>query len=88
MRNITENIENAIHKNIPWSVLVFSEFIGQIEVVEKNVEASFWEDEENWAIVMLKKEILMYVWKKYPHLAQVLWVWLRGVGDLCPLKDL
>jgi len=64
MKNITQEIKNAINQNILWSVKIFFDFIEKLRVEE--IEVSYWEGEENWATLGVENIPIGYLWKKYP----------------------
>ncbi len=65
MRNITQDLKNAIGVDLPWSVDQFYVFIERIQLLKFKV--SYWEGEENWATVSsINDDLLGYVWQKYP----------------------
>jgi hypothetical protein len=66
MVNITQDIKNAIYQDILWSISLFFDFV---EVSKNNkVEVSYWENEENWATLIIGQNPIGYLWKKYPLL--------------------
>lgn len=66
MRDITQEIRNAIDQNIPWSIDVFFDTIERLG--REHVEISYWDGEENWATLAIDKRPIGYLWKKYPFL--------------------
>jgi len=64
MRDITKNIKNAIAQDVPWGIDLFFSAIELLK--ENNYQLSYWENEENWAILIIKNEPIGYMWKKYP----------------------
>jgi hypothetical protein len=63
---ITQNILNAISKDVLWSVDLFFKFIEQLQ--KKQYIVSYWENEENWASISFEGTLVGYLWKKYPLL--------------------
>lgn len=66
MENITQKIKSAINQNILWSPSIFFEFIESLK--KKKIEVSYWEEEENWATLIIDKKPIGYLWKRYPVL--------------------
>lgn len=66
MKNITQDIKKAINQNVLWSINTFYDFIETIR--NKGFEVSFWDGEENWAILIVAKTNIGYLWEKYPLL--------------------
>ncbi|WP_142686761.1 hypothetical protein [Chitinophaga polysaccharea] len=63
MRDITHSIEKAINQDVLWR----QGFFNIIKKLEGNgYIISFWENEENWASILLGDEIIGYMWEKYP----------------------
>lgn len=63
MKDITRSIEKAISQNVLWR----QEFSGVIKKLQDNgYIISFWENEENWASILLDNNIIGYMWEKYP----------------------
>ena len=65
MRDITKTIKEAVYSNALWSVSMFYETLKELEKIK--VKISYWENEENWAIIFDKySKVKGYIWKKYP----------------------
>ena len=64
MKDITNIINEVGSTEMMWSTELFYSVIE--EIGNNEFEVSFWEDEENWASVLVNKETIAYVWKKYP----------------------
>lgn len=63
MKDITHSIEKAISQNVLWR----QEFLNVMKKLQDNgYITSFWEDEENWASILLDDNIIGYMWEKYP----------------------
>jgi hypothetical protein len=66
MKNVTQDIKNAINQNVLWSISLFFDFI---KVIRNNkIDISYWENEENWATLIIDQNPIGYLWKKYPLL--------------------
>ncbi|SKD09631.1 hypothetical protein SAMN05660461_5520 [Chitinophaga ginsengisegetis] len=63
MKDITHSIEKAISQDVLWRQ-GFSNIIKKLE--NNGYIISFWENEENWASILLGDEIIGYMWEKYP----------------------
>ena len=66
MKNITQEIKDAISQNIVWSINIFFDFIENFR--KEDIEVSYWDGEENWATLIIDKKPIGYLWKKYPVL--------------------
>ncbi len=66
MKNITQEIKNAINQNVLWSIGMFFDFIENLR--NEKIEVSYWEGEENWATLIIDEKPIGYLWKKYPVL--------------------
>lgn len=61
--NIKKEIIRATSHNILWPL---SEFYEVLEILKQNgIGISYWEDEENWAGLIIEKQTIGYIWKKY-----------------------
>ncbi|NLR62518.1 hypothetical protein HGH93_30785 [Chitinophaga polysaccharea] len=63
MEDITDSIVKAIRQDVLWmQTLVYV-----VEKLQNNgYTISFWENEENWAIMLRNDSVIGYMWKKYP----------------------
>lgn len=66
MKNITQEIKDAISQNIVWSINIFFDFIENFR--KEDIEVSYWDGEENWVTLIIDKKPIGYLWKKYPVL--------------------
>ena len=66
MKDITQHINKAMSEDVLWRVNQFYTIIERLP--EKGYTVSYWEGEENWAIVHLNNNIVAYLWQKYPLL--------------------
>lgn len=66
MKDITNLVKSAIEQDVPWSIDLFFEVLQLIGANDYDV--SFWEGEENWAILSSQENKVGYLWKKYPLL--------------------
>jgi len=66
MKDITEYLLAAVNKDVLWSVSCFYEIVEQF--TENNYTVSYWEGEENWAVIISEGIIVGYLWYKYPML--------------------
>lgn len=64
MKDITQQIKNAISQDVLWSIDIF--FVVKEHLIKNGYEVSYWENEENWAIILIKNKTIAYLWKKYP----------------------
>lgn len=63
MKDITHSIEKAISQDVLWR----QGFFNIIKKLQDNgYIISFWENEENWASILLDDKIIGYMWEKYP----------------------
>jgi len=63
MKDITHSIEKAISQNASWRQ-GFSNVIKKLQ--DNGYIVSFWENEENWASILLDDSLIGYMWEKYP----------------------
>lgn len=64
MRNISKCLKEVISRDVNWQ---FSIFYDVVEALENDgFDTSFWEGEENWALISYNDEGIGYIWKKYP----------------------
>lgn len=71
MKDLTNSFLTAIAQEVTWRVSHFYEFIENATQLIENLEVSFWEGDENWALLYRKNEFnenetICYVWHKYP----------------------
>jgi len=66
MRDITQEIREAIDQNTRWSIEIFFDLIERLK--RENVGVSYWNGEENWATLAIDRKSIGYLWKKYPVL--------------------
>lgn len=64
MINITAAVKQATRINILWKHRECYIFLNYLK--SKGCQVDFSEEEDNWAIVSLGEETLMYVWANYP----------------------
>lgn len=63
MKDITHNIEKAINQDVLWR----QGFLNMLKKLQDNgYIISFWENEENWASILVDDNIIGYMWEKYP----------------------
>lgn len=63
MKDITHSIEKAINQDVLWRPSFFK-IIKKLQ--DDRYIISFWENEENWASILLGDSIIGYIWEKYP----------------------
>lgn len=63
MMNIDKDIIKATSQEILWSVNEF--YIVKENLEKTEIEVSYWE-EENWAELIIDKQIIGYLWIRYP----------------------
>jgi hypothetical protein len=63
MKEITTIIKEVCSKNIIWGVDVFYAVIEQLR--SKDCYISFWDNEENWATILVDDKIVGYLWKEF-----------------------
>jgi hypothetical protein len=66
MKNVTEEIKNAIKQNELWAISIFFDILEKLE--NRKIAVSYWDGEENWAIIISDKKPVGYLWKRYPVL--------------------
>ncbi|GAB4044458.1 hypothetical protein [Spirosoma litoris] len=64
MKDITQQVKSAIYQNSHWSISLFFNVIENMR--RKGYEISYWENEENWAIVLVENKPIGYLWQKHP----------------------
>jgi hypothetical protein len=64
MEDITNKFLNAINQNILWRIDLFYNFLEWIQ--NRQVEVSFWDDEENWATLAFNSNQIGFLWSRYP----------------------
>ena len=64
MKEIKEIIKKVVSSNMDWTFSMFFFVIDKLR--EKDIKVSFWEDEENWASILLNNKTVGYIWKKFP----------------------
>jgi hypothetical protein len=64
MKNITEIFKKAMLGKVNWVFSIF--YLSMAKLETEGIELSFWEEEENWASILLNNKTVGYIWKKYP----------------------
>lgn len=63
--NISKIVKNSTEHNVLWSIGAFYDVLDLLSQ-KSNIESSFWDGEENWAILSINGKGGAYLWKKYP----------------------
>jgi hypothetical protein len=64
MKDLTEIFKKIIASNVNWEVSLFYFVLETLKI--GNIDLSFWEDEENWASILINNNTVGFVWRKYP----------------------
>ena len=64
MKNITEILKKVFASNVYWSISLFYLVLEKLR--DSNIDLSFWEEEENWASIIIDNNVCGYIWRKYP----------------------
>ncbi|MDT3404720.1 hypothetical protein [Mucilaginibacter terrae] len=64
IRNITQDIRNAIATEVLWGLNDIYEFAEVAELF--NFKITYWDEGENWAYIEYNDVSLGYIWRKHP----------------------
>ncbi len=71
----------ALRQDVVWRISQFYEFKENVSYLN-DYDVSFWEGEENWAVLSSGDDMISYVWHRYPLVFVI-----KGYRDQFPNDD-